>query len=58
MLFGDFFKDAIFVDAARHPAMAELATNFHGAAAMALHGSRRCRSGWRWAASPRPGCST
>ena len=25
MLYGDFFKDAIFVDAARHPAMAELA---------------------------------
>jgi len=38
MLFGDFFKDAIFVDAARHPAMAELAKDFHGAAAMALHG--------------------
>jgi NADH-quinone oxidoreductase subunit L len=38
MLFGDFFKDAIFVDAARHPAMAELAEHFHGAAAMALHG--------------------
>jgi NADH-quinone oxidoreductase subunit L len=38
MLFGDFFKDAIVVDAARHPAMAELAQNFHGAAAMALHG--------------------
>jgi NADH-quinone oxidoreductase subunit L len=26
------------VDAARHPAMAELAKEFHGAAAMALHG--------------------
>jgi NADH-quinone oxidoreductase subunit L len=38
MLFGDFFKDAIFVDAARHPAMAALAKDFHGAAAMALHG--------------------
>ena len=38
MLFGDFFKDAIVVDAARHPAMAELAKEFHGAAAMALHG--------------------
>ncbi|RZT93677.1 NADH dehydrogenase subunit L [Rivibacter subsaxonicus] len=37
MLFGDFFKDAIVVDPARHPAMAELAENFHGAAAMALH---------------------
>ena len=38
MLFGDFFKDAIFVDATKHPAMAELAKEFHGAAAMALHG--------------------
>lgn len=37
MLFGEFFKDAIFVDAARHPAMAELAGHFHGAVAMALH---------------------
>ena len=38
LLFGDFFKDSIAVDAARHPAMAELARDFHGAAAMALHG--------------------
>ncbi len=38
MLFGDFMKDAIFVDAVRHPAMAQLAEGFHGAAAMALHG--------------------
>jgi NADH-quinone oxidoreductase subunit L len=38
MLYGDFFKDAIFVDAAKHPAMKELAEGFHGAAAMALHG--------------------
>jgi NADH-quinone oxidoreductase subunit L len=38
MLFSDFFKDSIFVDAARHPAMKELAEGFHGAAAMALHG--------------------
>jgi NADH-quinone oxidoreductase subunit L len=38
MLFGDFFKDAIYVDATRHPAMAALAKDFHGAAAMALHG--------------------
>jgi len=37
MLYGDFFKDAIFVDAAKHPAMAELAQEFHGAGAMALH---------------------
>ncbi len=38
MLFGDFFKDAIVVDASKHPAMKELAADFHGAAAMALHG--------------------
>ncbi len=38
MLFGDLLKDAIHVDAARHPAMAQLATGFHGATAMALHG--------------------
>jgi len=37
MLFGDFFKDSIAVDAARHPAMSELAEAFHGAFAMALH---------------------
>jgi NADH-quinone oxidoreductase subunit L len=37
MLFGDFFKDAIVVDAAKHGAMKELAENFHGAAGMALH---------------------
>ncbi len=38
MLFGDFFKDVIFVDAAKHPAMVELAEIFHGPLAMALHG--------------------
>ncbi|MFI5445093.1 NADH-quinone oxidoreductase subunit L [Polaromonas sp. UC242_47] len=38
MLFGDFFKDAIVVDADKHPAMAELAEMFHGPAQMALHG--------------------
>ena len=38
MLFGDFFKDVIFVDAARHPAMAKLAEIFHGPVAMATHG--------------------
>ncbi|HCY16178.1 MAG: NADH-quinone oxidoreductase subunit L [Curvibacter sp. GWA2_64_110] len=37
MLFGDFFKDAIFVDAAKHPVMEELAQAFHGPLAMALH---------------------
>jgi NADH-quinone oxidoreductase subunit L len=38
MLFSDFFADSIIVDLTRHPAMAELAKGFHGAAAMALHG--------------------
>jgi NADH-quinone oxidoreductase subunit L len=38
MLFGDFFKDSIFVDASKHVAMQELAKEFHGAAQMALHG--------------------
>lgn len=38
MLFGEFFKDSIIVNGELHPAMKELAENFHGAAAMALHG--------------------
>jgi NADH-quinone oxidoreductase subunit L len=38
MLFGEFFKDSILVDAARHPAMQGLKEAFHGAGAMALHG--------------------
>ncbi len=38
MLYGDFFKDAIFIDLAKHPAMEEMAKAFHGAGAMALHG--------------------
>jgi NADH-quinone oxidoreductase subunit L len=38
MLFGDFFKSAIFVDGAAHPAMAHLREHFHGATAMGLHG--------------------
>ena len=38
MLFGDFFKDVIFVDPAKHPAMAKLAEIFHGPVAMATHG--------------------
>jgi NADH-quinone oxidoreductase subunit L len=37
MLYGEFFKDSIFVDTASHPAMREMAEEFHGAAAMALH---------------------
>ena len=38
MLFGEFFKGAIFVNAEKHPAMEELARIFHGPAQMALHG--------------------
>ena len=38
LLFGDFFKDAVFIDAARHAGMEELASHFHGAAGMAVHG--------------------
>jgi NADH-quinone oxidoreductase subunit L len=38
MLFGDFFQGAIHVDAARHPTMAALAEEIHGAWSMALHG--------------------
>lgn len=37
MLFGDFFKDAITVHGEHHHAMAELAEEFHGATAMAVH---------------------
>ena len=37
MLFGEFFQDAIAVDAARHPAMAELAKIWHGPLAMVGH---------------------
>jgi NADH-quinone oxidoreductase subunit L len=36
MVFGDFFKGVIFVGE-NHPAMEELAKEFHGAAAMGLH---------------------
>ena len=38
MLFGDFFKDVIYVDASKHGAMAELAEKIHGWVPMALHG--------------------
>jgi len=38
MLFGDFFKDAIFISLERHPAMEELAHAFHGPMQMAIHG--------------------
>jgi NADH-quinone oxidoreductase subunit L len=37
MVYGDFFKDAITVDADKHPALHEMAMEFHGPAAMALH---------------------
>jgi len=37
MLFGEFFKDAIVVDATRHRAMKELEEAFHGPVAMAIH---------------------
>jgi NADH-quinone oxidoreductase subunit L len=37
MLFGDFFKDAIFINAAAHPAMAKFAEIFHGPLGMATH---------------------
>ena len=37
MLFGDFFKESIFIDP-DHPAMAELASHWHGWLQMGLHG--------------------
>ncbi|MEW6466241.1 MAG: NADH-quinone oxidoreductase subunit L [Pseudomonadota bacterium] len=37
MLFGDFFKGVIYVDAQRHGAMSELAEAFHGPLQMAVH---------------------
>jgi len=37
MLFGEFFKDAISVDAVAHPAIAELAKIFQGPLSMAIH---------------------
>ncbi len=40
MLFGDFFKGAITTYRGAHPAMAELAEEWHGPAAMALHSVR------------------
>jgi len=38
MLFGEFFKNAIFIDLEKHPAMEEMAKAFHGPVQMALHG--------------------
>ena len=37
MLFGDFFRDVIFVDSSKHAAMTHLAQAFHGPVAMAVH---------------------
>ena len=37
MLFGDFFKDAIYIDGEKHQVMADLMLEFHGPVAMALH---------------------
>ncbi len=37
LVFGDFFKDAIFVNSAAHPAMTQLAGIYHGAFALATH---------------------
>ncbi len=37
MLFGEFFKGVIAVDAARHPAMAKIGEHFHDAFSMGLH---------------------
>ncbi|MFY7864251.1 NADH-quinone oxidoreductase subunit L [Roseateles sp.] len=38
MLFGEFFKDSIFVNHEAHQGMTALREMFHGAAAMAVHG--------------------
>lgn len=37
MLYGNFFKSAIFINAEAHPVMEQLAHHFHGAFAMATH---------------------
>ncbi len=38
LVHGDFFKDAIFVNNALHPAMKTIGEAFHGPLAMAMHG--------------------
>jgi len=38
MLYGEFFKDAIFIDADKHGVMKTLGEAFHGPVAMAQHG--------------------
>ena len=37
LLFGTYFGDSIFIDLARHPVMKDLAEEFHGPVAMAMH---------------------
>ena len=37
MLYGEFFKGAIFIDAEKHPGLEEMAKAFHGPVQMALH---------------------
>ena len=37
MLYGDYFKGVIFINAEAHPAMEHLAEEFHGAVAMGVH---------------------
>jgi NADH-quinone oxidoreductase subunit L len=37
MLYGEFFKDAIFINGEKHAAMEEMAKAFHGPLQMALH---------------------
>ena len=37
MLYGEFFKGAVFINAEIHPVMEEMAGEFHGAFAMATH---------------------
>ena len=37
LLYGDIFKDSIFINLERHPVMHEMATMFHGPVQMALH---------------------
>ncbi len=38
MLYGDFFKDSITINLEKHPALEEMAKEFHGPVQMALHG--------------------
>jgi NADH-quinone oxidoreductase subunit L len=38
MLFGDWFGSAVVIDAVKHPAVHEMAEEFHSPAAMAIHG--------------------